>query len=225
MPPSRLSPLQERVLDALEGVAGDWTLTGGAALAGFHTGHRETRDLDLFWRSRSELGDARDEVAARLRAAGFGVEIAQAAPAFARLLVRSVEETLVVDLVAEPVAAVEPAVEVERGGRKLRIDSAHEILVNKLCSLIQRSELRDLLDVEALLGHGGDLGRAAADAPRKERGFSPLTLAWVLRELPIEAMGRASGLSSEGAARASAFRDGLVDRILKLSEPSQRDPH
>lgn len=219
MPPSRLSPLQERVLDALEGVAGDWTLTGGAALAGFHTGHRETRDLDLFWRSRSELGDARDEVAARLRAAGFGVEIAQAAPAFARLLVRSVEETLVVDLVAEPVAAVEPAVEVERGGRKLRIDSAHEILVNKLCSLVSRSELRDLSDVADLLAGGGDIRRALEDAPRKEAGFSPLTLAWTLKQMPIAAMAEVAGMDPAACERLARIRDELAARVTRLARP------
>jgi hypothetical protein len=101
----------------------------------------------------------------------------------------------------------------------LRIDSAHEILVNKLCALLHRSELRDLLDVEALLEHGGDLERALADAPRKDGGFSPLTLVWVVRELPIEAMTRASGLSAGDAGRASAFPDELVERIVKLVEP------
>jgi hypothetical protein len=219
MPPSRLTLLQMRVLDALEGMTGDWALSGGAALAGFHTGHRATRDLDLFWRSRSELGDAREEVLGRLRGDGFEVEIAQSTPAFARLLVRSEGETLVVDLVAEPVAAIEPSQQVDRGGRALRIDSAHEILVNKLCALLHRSELRDLLDVEALLEHGGDLERALADAPRKDGGFSPLTLVWVVRDLPIEAMTRASGLSAGDAGRASAFRDELVERIVKLVEP------
>jgi hypothetical protein len=37
------------------GIDPHWTLTGGGALAGVHLGHRETRDLDLFWRSRPEL--------------------------------------------------------------------------------------------------------------------------------------------------------------------------
>lgn len=37
MPPSKLSPLQEQVLIALSGLLPSWTLTGGAALAGFHT--------------------------------------------------------------------------------------------------------------------------------------------------------------------------------------------
>lgn len=42
----KLSTLQERVLRLLADVEPPWTLTGGAALAGFHTHHRTTRDLD-----------------------------------------------------------------------------------------------------------------------------------------------------------------------------------
>jgi hypothetical protein len=49
VPPSKLSPLQEQVLIALSGLQPTWTLTGGAALAGFHTKHRETHNLDLFF--------------------------------------------------------------------------------------------------------------------------------------------------------------------------------
>jgi hypothetical protein len=53
---SRLTPFQHRILGLLAGIIPRWTLTGGGALAGVHLGHRETRDLDLFWRSRAELG-------------------------------------------------------------------------------------------------------------------------------------------------------------------------
>ncbi len=56
MPLGRLSALQERVLILLAEIAPPWTLTGGAALAGFHTMHRETRDLDLFFRGHATSG-------------------------------------------------------------------------------------------------------------------------------------------------------------------------
>jgi hypothetical protein len=48
----RLTVLQERALVALGGIEPRWTLTGGGALAGFHTRHRVTRDLDLFFRGQ-----------------------------------------------------------------------------------------------------------------------------------------------------------------------------
>jgi hypothetical protein len=61
------------------------------------------------------------------------------------------------------------------------VDNRHEILASKLATLLERSETRDLADVKALLDAGGDLESALRDAPMKDAGFSPLTLAWVLR--------------------------------------------
>jgi hypothetical protein len=59
---------------ALAGIDPAWTLSGGAALAGFHTAHRETRDLDLFWQQRRDLGDVVKTVSGRLQDAGFAVD-------------------------------------------------------------------------------------------------------------------------------------------------------
>lgn len=73
----RLSPLQQRILKVLAGHDLGWVLTGGGALAGFHLQHRETRDLDLFWRGRRELAELPREVEARLQAAGLTVEVLQ----------------------------------------------------------------------------------------------------------------------------------------------------
>ena len=47
-PRSRLTRFQVEVLEAFFRREGRFYLTGGGALAGFHLGHRETHDLDLF---------------------------------------------------------------------------------------------------------------------------------------------------------------------------------
>ena len=41
------------------------------------------------------------------------------------------------------------------GGVSIAVDTKHEILVNKLCALLHRSELRDLMDIAALVAAGG----------------------------------------------------------------------
>jgi hypothetical protein len=46
--PSKLTAFQKDVLDAFFRRERGFFLTGGAALAGFHLGHRTTDDLDLF---------------------------------------------------------------------------------------------------------------------------------------------------------------------------------
>jgi hypothetical protein len=71
----RLSALQERLLVVLAGVDPPWTLSGGGALAGFHSAHRETRDLDLFWQRRRDLGDVVEKVLRRLEDAGLEAEV------------------------------------------------------------------------------------------------------------------------------------------------------
>lgn len=60
--PSRLSALQERVLDVLAGLDPPWTLFGAGALIGFHFGHRTSRDLGLAFRPLVALGDIPREV-------------------------------------------------------------------------------------------------------------------------------------------------------------------
>ena len=107
MPTSRLSSAQLAIRKALAGIEPRWTLTGGAALAGFHLGHRTTRDLDLFWQGHDDLGDLAAEVTRALGATGFTVRGLRRTPAFARLHVESADGAVEVDLVADPVARVE----------------------------------------------------------------------------------------------------------------------
>jgi len=219
MADSRLTLLQQRVLRELAGNPSGWTLTGGGALAGFHTRHRTTRDLDLFWHGRSELGTLPAEVKARLEASGFTVATSRTSPHFTRYLVRLGEEQVEVDLVADPVRAIEEPRECELDGRTFLVDTAHEILVNKLNTLIQRMELRDLVDVGALLARGGDFDRALVEAPRKDAGFSALTFAWLLRELPIVAMVRAEDVPLAEADVLIELRDRLVLRATQMATP------
>ena len=219
MPAGRLSGLQVRVLRVLAGVRPRWSLTGGGALVGVHTGHRETRDLDLFWRRRGELGDLPREVADLLRSDGLVVETMQRTPAFYRFGVTGGEDTVLLDLVAEPVPAVEEPREVVVEGATILVDTRHEIFVSKLCTLLERSELRDLQDVRVLLEGGEDLERALREAPSKDAGFSPLTLAWVLRQMSISTLVRVGGLSHKESMDLERFRDELVERITALASP------
>lgn len=215
---SRLTPVQLEVLRTVAGIVPAWRLAGDAALAGFHARHRATRDLDLFWLGK-DLGQLDAEILRRLGAAGFAGQVLQRDPAFCRLRVARGSDVVVVDLVADPVPAVVDPAEHALGDVRVLVDRPHEILVTKLCALLSRSELRDLEDVRALLDAGGDLARALADAPRKEAGFSPVTLAWVLEQLPIAAMGRALGRTVDESHELEVFREGLVGRILAAAKP------
>jgi hypothetical protein len=212
--------LQVRVLEVLAELDPPWTFTDDAALAGFHVGHRLTRDLDLFVHGSSRLGDYGARASALRELAGMQVTSLQSGPAFHRLLVTLGEDTTTVDGVADPVAAVELPIRVHLGEREIQIDPPHEILVNKLCALIQRSELRDLQDIRELTIRGGDLRRALEDAPRKDSGFSALTLGWVLRELPLAAAARAEGWPQARVDQLEEFRVELIDELSRWTRPA-----
>lgn len=219
MADDKLTSLQRRILRVLAGLTPPWTLTGGGALAGIYLGHRTTRDLDLFWRSRPALGHAVAEAQALLRADGLDVDVLRTAPMFGELRVSNGGDTCIVDLVAEPFAPIAPPQRATIGDAEILVDSMHEILVSKLTALLGRTELRDLIDVQTLLEAGADLVAALQDAPKKDAGFSAITLAWVLHTFEIGPLAHALGWSAEQAASLDAFRRQLIDRLTRITRP------
>ena len=131
----RLSALQETILGVLGRLDPPPVVTGGAALAGFYTRHRTTRDVDAFWRDRAVLGDVSRAVIGALETQGLSVSVLQRTPAFARLRVARGEEVCLLDLVAEPVTTLEPPVIHVVRGVDVAANSPYDILVAKLCTL------------------------------------------------------------------------------------------
>lgn len=124
---------------------------------------------------------------------------------------------------AEPFAALEPPRQTTiEPGVEIAVDSMHEILVAKLTALLGRRELRDLVDVQALLEAGLDLDAALRDAPIKDGGFSPLTLAWVLESFDPRPLALALGWDAQHAAALDRFRCDLIDRLVRSSRPSSQ---
>lgn len=215
----RLSAAQYVALDALAPIEPRFALTGGAALAAVYLGHRTTRDLDLFFHETEPLGRIPDRAVASLRAAGFESTIEERFETFCRVLARRAEETVVVDLVADPVDTIEGPMEVTIGGARVLVDTLREIAANKLWALVGRSELRDLLDLESMLGAEIDLSMALNDAAAKDGGFSPLVLGWSLQRFPLAKVGRAEGLDDATTSRLDAFRKDLIERVARLAMP------
>jgi hypothetical protein len=186
---------------------------------GFHLAHRETRDLDLFWRERRELGDLVASALGALRTDGLEAQVLRTAPAFAELRVEDGSGSCIVDLVAEPFAPVEAPVMARVEDATIAVDTRRELLASKLATLLERSEIRDLADVKALLDAGGDLETGLRDAPSKDAGFSPLTLAWVLKSYDPRPAARALGSEDAGMEDLASFRQWLIDRLTTLATP------
>jgi predicted nucleotidyltransferase component of viral defense system len=215
----KLDELQKRVLESLAAVRPPFILGGGGALAGVHLAHRKTRDLDLFWREQAQLGEIPAQIEARLREEGLTVASLQRSPLFVQLRVADTSSAVVVDLIAEPAASLEPPWRCRIGNAEILVDAPHAILAEKLCALLERSELRDLVDIEALVRSGQDLRSAIALAPRRDSGFSPLTLAWILRDWDVRRIAHAGGLPEADGEKLEAFRQSLIDQLIAPEPP------
>ena len=191
-------------------------LTGGAALVGFYLGHRETNDLDLFT-LENEIENGFAIVRDAARSLGATVEAIQTAPDFRRLLVTRGEEAVVVDLVREYVFQINR----EKGEiNGIRIDSPEEILANKLCALLSRSEIRDVVDVRELEKAGFSLENALPVAAKKDTGLTPAQLAWVLNQIKFgDDVQPPIGIS---VIELRDYLSDLIDRLKQLAFPEKR---
>lgn len=206
---NRLSPLQEDLLHAFFQREESFFLSGGAALIGFHLAHRETHDLDLF-----TLEDTMDRgwlaLAGAARDLGATIEAIQTAPDFRRVLVQRGDEAVVVDLIREYVVQMSPEKQIIGN---IRVDPPEEIMANKLCALLSRSEIRDLVDLRALELAGYKLEDALTAAEAKDRGLTPAQLAWVLSQIEF-----GSDMIPPGDVSAQELRDYLAELIIRLTK-------
>lgn len=211
---SKLTSLQNDFLREFFNRENRFYLTGGAALVGFYLGHRETNDLDLFT-LENEIENGYATVKGVAAALGASVESIQTSPDFRRLLVKREGDAIVVDLIREYVYQIDREKQ-EIGG--ISIDSPDEILANKLCALLSRSELRDLIDVRELEKRGFQIETALEAAKRKDTGLSPAQLAWVLNSIEL-----GDDLIPPGGVSVSEIRvylDDLIDRLRRFASPN-----
>jgi len=209
--PSTLTGFQRELLGALMARTGDFFLTGGAVLAGWVLGHRRTDDLDLFTEDDAAMADADRIVRGASAEIGASAEAVRSHPDFRRYVVRRGTDAVVVDFVRERVPALHP--KIVRDG--IPMDSVEEIVANKVCALLGRAEVRDLIDLWHLERAGHPVEQYLADAAQKDGGVTPASLAYVLASFPLPPE------TPAGVARKDlvAFMRDLEARMRRLALP------
>lgn len=211
----RLSPLQEDLLAAFFERADGFFLTGGAALARFYLGHRETEDLDLFATPDVEIASGVQALTEAAAAVGASARALRESGDFKRYAVARGEDMTLVDLVIDRA----PQIADKLTFGHVRVDAPREIAANKLCALLDRMEARDLFDLRLLLDAGLKLEDAVVDAQRKHAGADPATLAWMLSQSRIAPT--APIPSGTSAADLEDFRRALIATFTKMALPRQ----
>jgi predicted nucleotidyltransferase component of viral defense system len=206
---SRLTELQRRFLEAFARRSSRFFLTGGAVLAGWTLAHRQTEDLDLFTTDDHAMSESDRLVRGTAAEVGASVESLQSDPDFKRYLLHAGGDSLMVDVVRD--RAPQLYQKVLRDG--ILTDSVEEIVANKICALVGRSEVRDLVDLYFLERAGYPAERFISDAARKDGGVTAATFAWLLSGLAIPST-LPAGLEPDALR---AFARDLEQRMRRLA--------
>lgn len=171
-----LYPFQDDVLRLVKEAQTGFYLTGGTALSRVYLNHRFSDDLDLFVNFDAHFGEWSNRVVDTFwRLGDWKTEVILREEYFARAVLTRDELTLKVEMIND----VSSRVGAVRDHPVLgRLDSAENILANKLTALIGREESRDLADVWGLCTTLGlSISDAITAAQSKSTGIYPLDLA------------------------------------------------
>jgi hypothetical protein len=102
------------------------------------------------------------------------------------------------------------------------VDLPAEILANKLCTLLSRGKVRDLVDVLFLERSGLRVEDALVPASSKDGGLTPAQLAWVLSQITVGSDARIPAGVTPVELRA--FLEDLVSRLTRLAYPATPSP-
>lgn len=167
-PFSNLSSLQRDFLAAFFEVTDQFFLTGGAALVGAHGLPRSTKDLDLFTLHPEGFQMVNEFAHTAAEKVGAELQALQTFTTFRRYLLSRNDESIEV------------------------LDPLDEIFANKICTLVGRSEVRDLWDVYHLMRRGQDLLEGIRHANMKDGGVHLESVLLVLSSLNWAALKKAA---------------------------------
>ena len=172
----RLYPLQDEVLGVIAGVETGLYLTGGTAASRAYLGHRFSDDLDLFANDSRSFVLWADRVTAGLAGLGaWQTHVLLREPRFVRLEISRADVALKVEMVNDVPSHIG---DITRHPTLGRVDSAENILANKLTALADRDEPKDLADVWGFCCRMGlALDTALTSASSKAAGLFPPDLA------------------------------------------------
>ena len=176
---ARLYPMQDRILARLATIETGFYLTGGTAASRGYLHHRFSDDLDFFVNDDDRFGLwAQRVVQALARAPDWQVVVGHQEARFVRLTLTEADIALKIEMVNDVPAHVG---ELRRDRVLGLLDSAPNILANKLTAVVDRREPRDFADIWGFCCRLGLSCEAALDeAQSKAAGLFPVDVARVL---------------------------------------------
>ncbi|MBL7076223.1 MAG: nucleotidyl transferase AbiEii/AbiGii toxin family protein [Kiritimatiellae bacterium] len=177
-----ITPLKRDFLKAFFSREKRFFLTGGSALGLFYLQHRYSYDLDLFSVEHLDWLELDGVMRLCARDSNADLELLRDAPTFRRYHLTTADHTEIIDIVFD----VSPQIDQEkRLFGDVRVDTLHEIMLNKITTLISRCELKDIVDLYFLEQEGFQIEACFEDAQQKDGGLDPGMISLLLNSVAI----------------------------------------
>ena len=165
-----ITPLKRDFLHAFFSLEKRFFLTGGSALGLFYLEHRFSYDLDLFSTERVDWREIDGVMKLCAREINAKLELLQDSPTFRRYHLKREAHTELIDIVVD----ISPQVDSEKCWIEgIQVDTLHEIMLNKITTLISRCEIKDLVDLYFLEQEGFLIETYFEEAQQKDGGLDP----------------------------------------------------
>jgi hypothetical protein len=211
-----LTPLKRDFLRLFFNRRNDFFLTGGSALSIFYLDHRFSYDLDFFTVHKVDwhhIDNVTIDIAQVLSAKITKITTSDL---FSRYELVRADEKEIIDFVVELVPQIEKT---KNTFDTIIVDTANEIGINKICTLVSRSELKDVVDLYFLTKQGFDIINNIAQAQKKDAGVDPAMISFLLSQLKIHALPDylIRGLTIE---ELNEFVQDLLNKLSLMAFPS-----
>lgn len=211
-----LTPLKHEFLLSFFNKCNDFYLTGGSALGIFYFDHRFSYDLDLFTLKETVDWQYIDRLFASIaEEIGSEYESVTKAPFFHRYELTRGQDKEVIDFVIEKVAQVDKE---KKSFGAITVDTPYEIGVNKICTLLGRTEIKDIIDLFFLVKNGFDVKANIDKAKLKDGGVEPAILSYLLSQFRISKLPDYM-IEKVSVEELDAFIDDLKKIMAELAYP------
>ena len=180
-----LSELQKNVIRELFNISDNFYLTGGTALSAFYLYHRYSVDLDFFTKDETAFNNAR--IIVKKTCDNLQKEHSVISDTF------YFKHFSVIDKKNNDMLPLHFSLDIVEQFNKEKnkidniiIDPIEEILINKICAVVGRSEIKDLIDLYFLEKENYDIIKYISYAKKKDGGIGKEVLAYCLSNIKNE---------------------------------------
>jgi hypothetical protein len=213
-----LTPLKKDFLNLFFKRCGDFFLTGGSALSIFYLDHRLSYDLDFFTMNPVDWHYINNITIDIAQTMGADITKIVSSDLFCRYELIRNDEKEIIDFIIEKVPQLEAT---KNKFDNIIVDTINEIGINKICTLVSRSEIKDIIDLYFLSKQGFDIIANVENAQKKDAGIDPAMISFLLSQITIHSISDYDFMIKDVTVEEiNEFIQDLLSKLSLLSFPS-----